>query len=440
MPQRQRVVIVGGGLIGLCSALTLSAAGHRVTIIEREHLGAGAATGNAGELTPQQVAPLASPNTVRDIFAGLFTRSSYLSIAFSQLPRLAGFGIGFLRAAGGARAARGEAALAQFAGELLPALHRFAAVGADISGGGSGYLMTCSDENELAAAHRRYTERAARGWGEAPEPVLRGDALHAQEPSLDPRVSGGFLLPGEFSLDPVTFVASLVGLVEAAGVEVRTGLTARRLGAGASVVCTETGGAADGAATHGAVTHGAADGAETTISGDRVVIAAGAWTTPILRRSGIRSAPVVSGKGYSYTVPVERMPRTLIHSMDRHCVVIPMHDRLRIVGMMEFDGRPEQPNRDRFDMLTRAASGLLTGADWAGRTDEWVGARPMTADGLPLLGPVEGRPEVIVAAGHNMHGLSLGPITGEVVAQLVAGERPALGGRTLDLAPFAVRR
>ena len=419
---QQHIVIVGGGLIGLCSAFALVRDGHRVTIIERDHLGAGAATGNAGELTPQQVAPLASLNTARDVFAGLFTRSSYLSIAWPSLPKLAGFGLGFMRASMKKPAARGAAALAQFSDELLPALHRFAEAGIDISGGGTGYLMTYSEDAGLRATHAGYQARAARGWGEAPSAIMRGAELHTHEPVLDPAISGGFMLPGEFSLDPVTFVDSLIAYLKAAGVEVRTGLTATRLGSGASVVCRDKA------------------GDEIAIAGDRVLIAAGAWTTPILRRSGVRSAAVVSGKGYSYTVPVEQMPRHLIHSMDRHCVVIPMHDRLRIVGMMEFDGKPEQMNRDRFDVLTRAARGLITGADWAGRTDEWVGARPMTADGMPLLGTVASRPEIIVAAGHNMHGLSLGPITGEIVAQLATAQTPTVGGRPLDLKPFAVQR
>ncbi|GAA1794390.1 FAD-binding oxidoreductase [Leucobacter iarius] len=422
MQQIQHAVVVGGGLIGLCSAHALLRDGHRVTIVERDHLGAGAATGNAGELTPQQVAPLASPNTARDVVAGVLTRSSYLSIAIPRLPALAGFGLGFLRASGRKRAARGAEALAQFSRAILPSLHRLGADGVDLSGGGSGYLMTCADGDELIAAHEKYRARAARGWGVAPGPILRGEALRAQEPALAPGTEAGFLLPEEFSLDPVTFVASLAEHVIAAGAEVRLGLEARRLGDGAEVVCIDR------------------DGAEIRVSGDRVVIAAGAWTTPILRRSGIRSAGIVSGKGYSYTVPVERMPATLVHSIDRHCVAIPMHDRLRIVGMMEFDGHPERLHRDRLEVLTRAARGLIAGADWEHRTDEWVGARPMTADGMPLLGIVPGRPETIVAAGHNMHGLSLGPVTGEVVADLVAGREPTADGAPLDLAPFTVRR
>lgn len=418
----QHVVVVGGGLIGLSTAYALLREGHKVTIVDRGKLGGGAAIGNAGELTPQQVAPLASANTAKDIFRGVFTQNSYLSIAPLQLPRLARFGLGFLRSSLKSRAEKGAVALAQFSAGLLPSLRRMAEDGIDIGGGGEGYLMTCSDEAELRASHEAYRARSGRGWGDEPGPILRGDELHSVEPALQRSVTGGFMLPGEYSLDPVTFVASLIEHVRAAGAEVREGLTALRVGEGASIVCADS------------------SGSEVTVRGDRLVLAAGAWTSRVLRKSGIRSAPVVSGKGYSFTVPVERMPNTLIHAMDRHCVAIPMNGRLRIVGMMEFDERPDHFNPRRIQVLIRAASGVIAGADWENRTDEWVGPRPMTSDGMPLLGPVDGRPEIIVAAGHNMHGLSLGPITGDVVADLIAERPTEVNGRRVDLAPFAVRR
>src|SRR5699024_6081465 len=135
--------------------------------------------------------------------------------------------------------------------------------GVDISGGGEGYLMTCADDAGLRAAHEAYRVRSTRGWGEAPGPILRDERLAELEPALATRDTGGFMLPGEFSLDPVTFVASLIQHVVDSGVEVREGLTAMRIGAGASIVCVDAG------------------GVETTVSGDRLVIAAGAWTTPI---------------------------------------------------------------------------------------------------------------------------------------------------------------
>lgn len=418
----RHVVIVGGGLIGLCTAYALLREGHRVTIIERDHLGAGAATGNAGELTPQQVAPLASPHTARDVLAGILSSSSYLSIAPSRLPQLAGFGTGFLLSSTRRRRAYATRALAQFSAAIFPALDRMTDDGIDTSGGGRGYLMTCTDERELVAAHERYHARAAEGWGEAPGAVMRGEELRAHEPTLAGGIGAGFLLPAERYLDPVTFVASLAQRIVQQGADVRTGISATRVADGASVVCQD------------------ANGRESIITGDRIIIAAGAWTSPILRRSGIRAARIVSGKGYSYTVPVARMPRHLVHSIDRHCVVIPMNGRLRVVGMMEFDERPDVFHPARLDVLTKAAQGLIVGADWDRRTEEWVGARPMTADGMPVLGSPTGRPEILVAAGHNMHGLSLGPVTGELLSALVAGRSPRVDGSPIDLGPFALDR
>lgn len=423
-PKQQHVVIVGGGLIGLCTAHALLRDGHTVTIVESDHLGAGAATGNAGELTPQQVAPLASPNMAKDVIRGVFTPSHYLTIALTKLPNLAFWGLDFILASGKRRMAHGTAALAQFADGIFPSLDRLTEAGIDTSGQQSdGYIMTSSDEELLVNSHRAYQARAEKGWGTAPGPIMRGKELHAFEPALNDDITGGYLLPAERSLNPVTFVASLVDDLTKRGVEVKIGYTGDRLTRdGRGIIATD------------------ANGVERTFSGDKVVIAAGAYTSPILKKSGVKHKRVVSGKGYSFTVPIKRLPKYLIHSKDRNAVIIPMHDHLRVVGMMEFDERPKKFNKNRLDVLEKAARTVVRDADWDNKYDEWVGPRPMTADGLPLLGAVKGRPNTIVATGHNMHGLSLGPITGEVVADLVAGRTPTSDGKPLDLTPFAVKR
>jgi D-amino-acid dehydrogenase len=421
--QNKHVIVVGGGMIGLCTAHALQRDGHRVSIIERERLGSGAAKGNAGELTPQQVTPLASPNTARDIVRGVFSRNSYLSIDPRQLLALARFGIGFLLASRTGQMRHGERALAALSRDMLPALERFADDGIDIGGGGSGFLVTAENRELLAAAHQGYVQRAAQGWGQAPGEILQGKKLRKYEPALARDVTGAFLLPEEFSLDSITFIDSLAEHIRAAGANIHTGYTAKRMNHEHTAVECVT----DSGETH-------------TVSGDCVVVALGAWTTQFLRDSEIPSTQVVPGKGYSFTLPVEQMPNTVLHSLDRHCVATPMHDRLRIVGMMEFDNRPHELHADRISKLKEIARYVVGGGDWNGITDEWVGARPMTFDGLPMLGAVPGRPGVLVASGHNMHGLSLGPVTGEVIAQLVSGREPNSNGQPLDLTPFRVRR
>lgn len=423
-PNEQHVVIVGGGLIGLCTAHALLREGHKVTIVESDHIGAGAAIGNAGEVTPQQVAPLASPNMVSDVFKGVLTPTHYLTIAISKLPHLAFWGLDFILASSKKRMASGAAALAQFSDGVLPALDRLTEAGIDTSGQQSdGFLMTSSDEELLVNTHAAYQARADKGWGTAPGPILRGKELHDFEPTLQPDITGGYLLPAERSLDPVTFVASLEADLRARGVDMQVGFRGDRLTQdGRGII------AVDGS------------GREHTFSGDKVIIAAGAWTSQILKKSGVKHKKVVSGKGYSFTVPVKQMPRHLIHSKDRNAVIIPMHDRLRIVGMMEFDEKPTKFNKSRVEVLKKAAKTVIQGADWDNIYEEWVGPRPMTSDGLPLLGAVKGRPNTIVATGHNMHGLSLGPITGEVLADMVAGRTPMSEGTPIDITPFAVQR
>lgn len=420
----QHVVIVGGGILGLCSAHALLREGHTVTIIEQDHLGAGAAIGNAGEITPQQVAPLASPNMVKDVVRGVFTPTHYLTIALAKIPYLSFWGLDFMLASGKKRMEYGTRALAQFSDGIFPALDRLTKAGIDTSGSqGDGFLMIASDEALLTSTHAAYQARADRGWGTAPGQIMRGKELQEFEPTLSPEIGGGYLLPAERSLDPVTFVQSLIDDLTDRGVTMLVGYKGDRVSDdGKSVICLDK------------------NGAEKIVSGDKIVIAAGAWTTKILKKSGIKHKKVVSGKGYSFTVPVEQMPRHLIHSKDRNAVLIPMHDRLRVVGMMEFDEKPTQLNKSRIEVLKKAASTVITGADWDNITEEWVGPRPMTSDGLPLLGTVPGRESVIVATGHNMHGLSLGPIHGEVVADLVAGRAPTSDGVAVDMRPFAVDR
>lgn len=166
---------------------------------------------------------------------------------------------------------------------------------------------------------------------------------------------------------------------------------------------------------------------------DAVVIASGVWLNGLARRFGVR-ALVQAGRGYSFSVPVDRVPDGPVYFPSQRVACTPLGDRLRVAGMMEFR-RPEAPlDPRRIRAIVEAVRPLLRGADLAARQDEWVGSRPCTRDGLPLIGATRS-PHVFAAGGHGMWGITLGPATGRLLAeQIVTGERPP------ELAPFSPLR
>jgi D-amino-acid dehydrogenase len=146
-------------------------------------------------------------------------------------------------------------------------------------------------------------------------------------------------------------------------------------------------------------------------------------------RPGVRTEEA-AGKGYSFSVPAGSLPRRLVHLGSAKAVLAPLGKEVRVAGTMEFDRDPDRFRQGRVEALVAAARPYLPGADWERREQEWMGPRPMTPDGLPLIGPVPGRPRVLLATGHNMLGLMLAPATGRLVAGLVTGEaKPGLAAR-----------
>ena len=229
------------------------------------------------------------------------------------------------------------------------------------------------------------------------EPVLTGEAGSAV------RISG------QRYLDPPEFVASL-----AAAVRARSGVIAEGVGV------TDVRDTGDGAV----VVTGAGEQRH-----DAVVVATGAWLGALTRRFGVRQ-PVQAGRGYSFSVPVRRMPGGPLYFPVERVACTPLGDRLRVAGMMEFR-RPEAPlDSRRIDAIVDAVRPFLSGVDLDDRQDEWVGSRPVTPDGLPLLGGTTS-PRVFVAGGHGMWGIALGPVTGMLVARTVLdGKAPP------ELRPF----
>jgi D-amino-acid dehydrogenase len=410
----ERVLVAGGGLVGLSCAWFLREAGFEVVVLERGAAGGGASRGNAGAICPSMAEPLPAPGMIRHALANLTKPDAALHVHPAYAPRMARFLRWFRQAATHERFEAGLAAMADLASGATEAYDALAAAGVGTHASRSGYVLahaSWSDAEEERAAIARAAEA---GLCAEPSDVLDGEDVRELEPVLSEAVRAGVFLPEERSIDPSRLVDELAAAVLARGVELREG---------ASVTAVRE--TADGVA---------ADGPGGVVEGDRAVVAAGVWTRDLVVPLGL-TLPLYPGKGYSFAVRPDPMPTHVLSFGAAHVMATPMDGRLRVAGTMEFDGTTDRFNARRVEAIVRALAPFVRGVDLAAREEEWVGPRPITPDGLPFLGPVPGHERVVVAAGHNMLGLTLAPVTGRVVASLLAD-----GDAGLDLAPFAPAR
>jgi D-amino-acid dehydrogenase len=417
MSARCDVLVVGGGPVGACAAQALAADGASVTLIEKEADICPAASGahaNCGLLVPSDVTPLAAPGALGQGLRWMLDSSSPFYIA----PRPSGALLRWLwlyRAA--ATAARARAA--------APVLHALHAASAELhdelaSEGGERWLYHRGgivQAYEAQSAMEAATEEAevARRLGVRAQVLSPADA-RARFPGLCTELAGGLYFPDDGHMDPGLFTRAMADKAAGAGADVRRGTEAIALepaGAGAVTVVTTRG----------------------DFVADQVVLAAGAWTPALSKGLGL-ALPIEPAKGYS--VDVERpadFPELPLYLGDAHCVLTPLGASLRLGGTLELSSWDMRIRRKRVASLRRAAQRVMGIPEDAPVRQIWRGPRPVTPDGLPLVGRVVRRERVILASGHCMLGLSLGPITGKLVAELAGSRQP-----TLDLAPLSPAR
>ncbi len=410
----ERLLVVGGGLVGLSCAWFLRDAGFEVVVLERGAPGGGASRGNAGAICPSMAEPLPAPGMIRHALANLTRPDAALHVHPTYAPRMARFLRWFRQAATQERFDTGLTALAQLARDATDAYDALAAAGVGRFARRTGYVLAHTSWSAAEEERAAIARMAALDLCAPPSEVLDGEDVRELEPILSDAVRAGVFLPEERSIDPSLFVDELAAALRERGVELRED-------AEATVVRDSR---------HGV----AVDTARGTVAGDRAVLAAGVWTRELVAPLGL-SLPLYPGKGYSFAVRPEAMPTHVLSFGDAHVMATPMDGRLRVAGTMEFDGTTDRFNGRRVEAIFRALAPFVQGVDLSERGEEWVGPRPITPDGLPFLGPVPGHERVVVATGHNMLGLTLGPATGRAVASLLAD-----GDAGIDLAPFAPAR
>ena len=397
------IAVVGAGIVGVCSASYLQRDGHSVTIFDPVAPGGSCSFGNLGSLSPGSCVPLALPGVLRKVPQWLFERDGPLRVSAKRLPAALPWLARFVAAAAPARVRR--------IADALHALHApvFESYAPLLKSAGAEELVRRPGQLYVFESEESYRHGLAelelrRAHGERQE-ILGPGEIPQLEPALALRCARGVFLPDAgHCVDPEGLVRALAEAFVRAG-----GRIANRRVTGLSV-------AAEGATLQ--------TGAESARF-DRVVIAGGAWSNELLRPLGA-AVPLESLRGYHAVLRRPgRMPRMAIRFTEAKIMATPMAMGLRIGGTIEIAGLAAPPRSGRAKALAELGARMFRETDPSDYS-EWMGHRPGTPDSLPVIGPLTRHPAAICAFGHGQTGLTAGAITGRLVADHVAGRKPAL--------------
>lgn len=406
-----RTVIVGGGVIGLCCAYQLARRGVGVTVLDKGQPGQAASWGNAGWITPVFSPPLPAPGLVGTAIRWSL-RGGPLSIQPWKDPSLIGWLWEFLGYCNAGCHQRGLEAVAGLNRDTMSLFDDLEADGVDCEMQRTGVLFLFSSERYLQ--HALADLRLMRSYGYETPSVISGRALRELEPAVSDGVIAGFVVPQERYVRPDKLIGGLVTRLMDLGADIRADVEVVGLRRGSS-----------DAVSHLATSDGA------LVPADSFVISAGVWSASLGRLAGIR-LPVQSGKGYSVTLrePTLRLRRP-VYLSEARIACTPFVESLRLAGTMELSGPDPAVNRQRIQAMARGADAYLTDWSSAAEVEYWAGLRPLTPDGLPVVGLAPGFSNLYVATGHAMLGVTLGPVTGQAVADLICD-----GSSPIDLTPF----
>ena len=401
-----RIGIVGGGIVGLCTAHYLRKLGADPVIIESSTLGSGCSFGNAGWVFPSKSTPLAKPGLTVQSLKWMLRRDSPLHIKPSNLLALAPWLMRFRSFCNHADQVRGIAAFAALNAVTVERYDELAEDGMQFEYSESGLLMAFRNFDEAEATRKEVEVVAAAAsasgtasWVSSCQ-ALNETELYEREPMLRPGFRFGLFLDEGRHVRPESVTGGLGSLLRASGIEIHQGATA-------------TGFRSEGQRV-AAITTSQGD-----LEVDAVVLAGGAYTGTLSRMLGC-PIPLIAGKGYSVTIeqPTNQLRQPLLLG-DGLIGLSPFKGTLRFAGTLELSGIDNRMDAARVRSIRRHVSRALDIPEASEGGRAWMGMRPMVPDSLPVIGKLPSRENVYVNTGHQMSGITVAPSSGWALAGLM---------------------
>ena len=409
------VAVVGGGVIGAACAHFLNKLDYNVTVFDRSDVGSQCSYGNCGKICPSHALPLAEPGVIAQVARSLFGGNT----PFFMTPKISLiFWRWFLQFLGECRHNRmitnGRSAYALLA--------RSRELYEDLIGGCSldcewerkGNLYVFQREKSFTQNRKKF-EILKKDFGLEIEPIS-GSELRSFEPTLKEGLGGGYYSSSDANLRPDRLLASWWSNLAQRGVRVieRTEILGLRFHQGRAV---------------------ALRGRQEEYEFQNFVFATGVWTPKLGKDLGC-TPPIQPAKGYSLTMERPKScPKIPMDFVDHGTALTPMLSGIRLGSILEFSGFDQRLKRERLQLLYKSAGEYLSELPNTKVEEEWCHLRSMTPNGLPRIGRCPSAPNVFVAAGHNMLGMSMAPATGELIAELLDGRMTFV-----DPSPYSLRQ
>ena len=403
MSSQKKIVIVGGGIVGLCSAYFLQLQGHEVHVVEKNDFGNGCSSGNAGMVVPSHFIPLAAPGTMKLAMKWMFNPESPFTVKPRMDREFWDWSWQFYRSAT-AKHVKQSGPLLMELNTKSRALYQELSSFLPFDFQQKGLFMLCKTDQgfkeEQEVAHQAQTlGMEAR--------VLSREEAQRMEPGVELDIAGAVYFPLDAHLTPPTFLKSLYQHLKNQGVVFHQQQTITGIQYNKRQVTSLV-------------------SADQHFEADEFIIASGAWSSALVKDLQAH-IPMLAGKGYSFMLKTPSVTPSICAIMTEARVTLtPMQQGIRFAGTMEMVGLDQRINQRRLQGIYKAIPQYYPqfGAQHFSSAPVWSGLRPCSPDGLPYVGRLGHYDNLTVATGHAMMGLSLGPITGKLISQVVADETP----------------